>query len=83
MYHTSHKSKKVDAYFNNHKVALLYIFTESPEFMILEEILNMTKPYLHILKYYSSFVDFKYRKSRYLLTNRLNFTLRHYLLRCV
>ncbi len=56
-----YKSKKVTTYFEEKKNALIpvYLPTASPEFMVMEEIWNIAKQDLLVLKYYSSFADFK------------------------
>ena len=78
-----YKSKRVKAYFDNHEDTLIpvYLPTASPEFMVMEEIWNMAKRDLLVLKYYSSFADFKNKVSRYFRTKRFNLIVRNYLLR--
>ena len=51
------------------------------EFMILEEVWNIAKRDLLVLKYYPSFEDFKKNISRYFRTKRFNMNMRNYLLR--
>ncbi len=78
-----YKSKKVLKYFEDNKDTLISIYlpTASPEFMIMEEIWNIAKRDLLILKYYSSFADLKDKISRYFRTKRFNLDMRNYLLR--
>ncbi len=80
-----YKSKKVKAYFDNHKDTLIpvYLPTASPEFMVMEEVWNIAKRDLLVLKYYSSFTDFKNKVSIYFKTKRFNLDMRNYLLRDV
>ena len=61
-----YKSKKVLKYFEQNKDTLIpvYLPTASPEFMMMEEVWNIAKQDLLVLKYYSSFADFK--RKRYL-----------------
>ena len=78
--------KKVIKYFEDNKDTLIpvYLPTASPEFMILEETWNIAKrDLLLVLKYYSSFADFKEKISRYFRTKRFNLNMRNYLLRAV
>ena len=55
------KSKKVLKYFEENKDTLtpVYLPTASPEFMVMEEVWNIAKCELLVLKYYSSFADLK------------------------
>ncbi len=55
-----YKSNKVLKYFEENKDTLIpvYLPTASPEFMVMEEILNIAKRDL-LVKYYSSFADLK------------------------
>lgn len=78
-----YRSKRVRDYFDRHKDALIpvYLPTASPEFMILEEVWNIAKRDLLVLKYYPSFSDFKKSISRYFRTKRFNLDMRNYLLR--
>jgi transposase len=78
-----YKSKKVRKYFDNHKDTLIpvYLPTASPEFMVMEEIWNIAKRDLFILKYYASFADLKEKISIYFRTKRFNLDMRNYLLR--
>ncbi|MDN5846423.1 MAG: transposase [Candidatus Nitrosocosmicus sp.] len=80
-----YKSKKVQNYLEENKDTLIpvYIPTASPEFMMLEEIWNIAKKELLVLKYYSSFEDFKEKVSRYFRTRRFGLNMRNYLLRTV
>ena len=78
-----YKSKKVRKYFEENKDTLIpvYLPTASPEFMVMEEIWNIAKRDLLVLKYYSSFADFKIKISGYFRTKRFNLDMRNYLLR--
>jgi transposase len=78
-----YKSKRVMAYFEKNKETLIpiYLPTASPEFMVMEEIWNIAKRDLLILKYYSSFTDLKNKISFYFRTKRFNLNMRNYLLR--
>lgn len=78
-----YKSKKVLKYLDENRDTLIpiYLPTASPEFMILEETWNIAKRDLLVLKYYSSFADFKEKISRYFRTKRFNLNMRNYLLR--
>ncbi len=78
-----YKSKRVIKYFEENKDTLipLYLPTASPEFMVMEEVWNMAKRDLFVLKYYSSFVDLKNKISLYFRTKRFNLDMRNYLLR--
>jgi transposase len=80
-----HKSKKVLDYLEQNKDTLIpvYLPTASPEFMILEEVWNIAKQELLVLKHYSSFDDFKKKVSCYFRTKRFGLDMRNYLLRCV
>src|SRR6185437_2029003 len=73
-----YKSKKVLEYFEENKSTLIpmYLPTASPEFMVMEEIWNISKRDLLVLKYYSSFADLKNRISRYFGTKRFNLDMR-------
>ena len=78
-----YKSKKVLQYFEEKKDTLIpvYLPTASPEFMMMEEVWNIAKQDLLVLKYYSSFADMKRRISCYFRTKRFNFNMRDYLSR--
>ena len=78
-----YKSKKVLKYFEENKDTLIpiYLPTASPEFMVMEEIWNISKRDLFVLKYYSSFTDLKNKISRYFRTKRFHLDMRKYLLR--
>ena len=80
-----YKSKKVKEYFDKNKDTLIpvYLPTASPEFMVMEEVWNIAKRDLFVLKYYTSFVDFKEKISAYLRTKRFNLNMSNYLLRDV
>ena len=78
-----YKSKKVLKYFEKNKETLIpvYLPTASPEFMVMEEIWNMAKGDLFVLKYYSSFADLKNKITFYFRTKRFNLNMKNYLLR--
>jgi transposase len=80
-----YRSKKVKDYLEQNKDTLIpvYLPTASPEFMILEEVWNISKQDLLVLKYYSSFEDFKQKISCYFRTKRFGLNMRNYLLRTV
>ncbi len=80
-----YRSKKVREYFERNKDALipLYLPTASPGFMVMEKVWNTTKRDLFVLRYYTSFADFKEKISAYLRTKRFNLDMRNYLLRDV
>ncbi len=80
-----YKSKKVIKYFEENKDTLIpvYLQTASPEFMVMEEVWNIAKRNLLVLKYYSSFADLKNKISSYFRTKRFNLNMRNYLLRVV
>ncbi len=61
-----YKSKKVLKYFKENKDTLIpvYLPTASPEFMVMEEIWNIAKRDLLVLKYYQSFADLKNKISQ-------------------
>jgi hypothetical protein len=79
------KSKKVKTYFDENKDTLIsiYLLTASPEFMVMEEVWNIAKRDLFVLKYYSSFADLKIKISGYFRNKRFNLDMRNYLLRDV
>jgi transposase len=80
-----YKSRKVKNYLEQNKTTLIpmYLPTASPEFMMLEEEWNISKRDLLVLKYYSSFADFKEKISMYFRTKRFNLDMSNYLLRIV
>ena len=80
-----YKSKKVLKYFIENKNTLIpvYLPTASPEFMVMEEIWNIAKRELLVLKYYQSFADLKNKISIYFRTKRFNLHMRNYLLQDV
>ena len=80
-----YRSRKVTDYIEQNKdtIITVYLPTASPEFMILEEVWNIAKQDLLVLKYYPSFVDFKRRISCYFRTKRFGLNMRNYLLRDV
>ena len=76
--------KKVIKYFEDNKDTLIPVYlptTASPEFMVMEEVWNIAKRDLLVLKYYSSFADLKNKISAYFRTKRFNLNMRNYLLR--
>ncbi|HXT83280.1 MAG TPA: transposase [Verrucomicrobiae bacterium] len=80
-----YKSKKVLKYFEDNKDTLipLYLPTASPEFIVIEEVWNIAKRDLLVLKYYQSFIELKDKISRYFRTKRFNLNMENYLLRDV
>lgn len=80
-----YRSRKVKDYIEENKDTLIpvYLPTASPEFMILEEVWNIAKQDLLVLKYYPSFDDFKKKISMYFRTKRFSLNMRNYLLRDV
>jgi len=80
-----YRSKKVKDYLEQNKDTLIpvYLPTASPEFMMLEEIWNIAKQELLVLKQYSSFEDFKQKISCYFRIKRFGLNMRNYLLRTV
>ena len=80
-----YKSRRVKDYLDKNKDNLIpvYLPTASPEFMMLEEVWNIAKRDLIVLKYYSSFEDFKKKISLYFRTKRFGLNMRNYLLRTV
>ena len=80
-----YRSRKVKDYLEQNKDILipLYLPTASPEFMVMEEIWNIAKQDLLIMKQYSSFEDFKKKISRYFRIKRFGLDMRNYLLRDV
>ena len=52
-----HRSRKVKKYFegNNETLIPVYLPTASPEFMVMEEVWNVAKRDLLVLKHYPSF----------------------------
>lgn len=80
-----YKSRRVKDYLEENKDTLVpvYLPTASPEFMMLEEVWNIAKRELLVLKYYPSFEDFKKKVSLYFRTKRFGLNMRNYLLRDV
>lgn len=80
-----YRSKKVKEYLEQNKNTFIpvYLPTASPEFMMLEEVWNIAKRDLLVLKYYPSFEDFKEKVSLYFRTKRFNLDMRNYLLRTI
>jgi DDE superfamily endonuclease len=79
-----YRSKMVQKYLEYNKDTLIpvYLLIASPEFMVMEEVWNIAKRDLLVLKYYSSFADLKKNKiSQYFRTKRFNLDMRNYLLR--
>jgi len=82
-----YKSKKVLKYFEKNKDTLIPLYlptAASPEFMVMEEeVWNIAKRDLLVLKYYSSFAELKDKISEYFRTKRFGLDMRNYLLRDV
>ena len=80
-----YRSRKAGDYFDRRKDTLIpvYLPTASPEFMVMEEVWNMAKRDLLVLKHYPSFADFKDKMSQYFGTKKFNLNMRNYLLRAV
>jgi hypothetical protein len=80
-----YKSKKVQKYFGDNKDTLIPVCLQaaSPEFMMMEEVWNIAKRDLLVLKYHPSFADFKNKISGYFRTKRFNLNMKNYLLRDV
>ena len=80
-----YRSKKVKDYLEHNKDTLIpvYLPTASPEFMMLEEVWNIAKRELLLLKYYPSFEELKEKISYYFRTKRFGLNMRNYLLRRV
>lgn len=80
-----YRSKKVKDYLEQNKDTLIpaYLPTASPEFMMLEEVWNIAKRELLLLKYYPTFEDFNQKISCYFRTKRFGLNMRNYLLRRV
>ena len=78
-----YRSRKVKEYFDRHKDTLIpvYLPTASPEFMVMEEVWNIAKRDMLVLKCYRTFSDFKKSISCYFRTKRFNLNMRNYLLR--
>ncbi|MER5176641.1 MAG: transposase [Candidatus Nitrosocosmicus sp.] len=79
-----YKSKKVQKYFGENKDTLIPAYlptTASQEFMVMEEVWNIAKHDLLVLKYYTSFGDLKNKISLYFRTKRFDLNMRNYLLR--
>lgn len=73
-----YRSRKVLKYFAENKDSLIpvHLPTASREFMVLEEIWYISKNDLLVLKYYSSFTEFRNKISSYFRAKR--FTLNMY-----
>jgi transposase len=80
-----YKSRRVKDYLEENRDTLVsvYLPTASPEFMMLEEVWNIAKRDLLLLKYYSSFDEFKEKISLYFRTKKFGLNMRNYLLRTV
>lgn len=80
-----YKSRRMKDYLEENRDTLVpvYLPTASPEFMMLEEVWNLAKRELLVLKYYSSFDEFKEKISLYFRTKRFGLNMRNYLLRRV
>jgi hypothetical protein len=75
--------KRVQKYFEENKDVLNPVYlptTASTEFMVMEEIWNLTKRDLFVMKYYGSFADLKNKISQYFRTKRFHLNIRNYLL---
>jgi transposase len=68
---------------NKDTIIPIYLPTASPEFMMLEEVWNIAKRELLVLKHYPSFDDFRQKISLYFRTKRFGLDMRNYLLRDV
>ena len=80
-----YRSRKVVKYFeeNNDTLIPAYLPTATPEFMVMEEVWNMARRDLLVMKYYPSFADLKNEISLYFRTKRFNLNMRNCLLRSV
>ena len=80
-----HMSRRARDYFDRHKDTLIPVClpTATPEFMVMEEVWNIAKRDLLVLKHYPSFEDFICKVSCYLRTKRFNLDMRNYLLKTV
>jgi hypothetical protein len=80
-----YKSEKVQKYFEENRDRLIpvYLQAASPEFMVMEEVWNIAKRDLLVLKYYSSFAYLKNNISGYFRTKRFNLDMMNYLLRWI
>ena len=81
-----YRSRNVKDYLEQNKYTLIpvYLPTASSEFMVMEEeVWNIAKRDLLVLKYYSSFADFKEKISLYFRIKRFNLNMRNYLLKPV
>jgi len=79
---TQHQTEEVLSYFERHErtLAPIWVPKASPEFMPLEECWNVSKDDLLVLRYYSSFPDFKERIAEYFRTKRFHLNVANYLL---
>ncbi len=77
-----HQTEEVLSYFEAHEDTLVPIWVPraSPEFMPLEECWNISKDDLLVLRYYSSFPDFRERIGEYFRTKRFHLNVANYLL---
>ncbi len=78
-----YKSKKGRRYFEENKDKLIPVYlptTQSPDFMVMEEVWNMAKRDLFVLQYYTSFADFKNKILGYFRTKRFNLHMENYLI---
>jgi hypothetical protein len=77
-----HQTEKVFSYLEAHEDTIVPIWMPraSPEFMPLEECWHISKDDLLVLRYYSSFPDFKERIGEYFRTKRFHLNLANYLL---
>ncbi len=79
---TQHQTEEVLSYFESHERTLVPIWVPkaSPEFMPLEECWNISKDDLLVLRYYSSFPDFKEKIGEYFRTKRFHLNIANYLI---
>ena len=80
-----YRSRKVIKYLEENKDTNPNISSNriTTEFMVMEEVWNIAKRDLLVLKYYPSFADLKNKISRYFRTKRFSLDMRNYLLRDV
>ena len=77
-----HQTEEVLSYFERHERNLVPVWEPraSPEFMPLEECWHISKDDLLVLRYYSSFPDFRESIGEYFRTKRFHLNLANYLL---
>jgi hypothetical protein len=78
---SQHQTEEVLSYFERHERTLVPVWEPraSPEFMPLEECWHVSKDDLLVLRYYSSFPDFKERIAGYFRTKRFHLDVANYL----